>query len=398
VQADKITVIPHPDIELGWERTEIDAFLTLPESGINDDTGLIMVVDGFDGRADSAYQREELRPYLADKFNCIVVGVNYFGIFRKALYQIKPEFLFNINRIYGLELSLENFKNVQSEEGFYRIIAESVIQRGITSLDIRCQPTIKTGKDEYQSWGLLPAIDCLQVLGEVMKRYDLNQKRIMAYGNGYGAYIALLMAKFAPHTFSVIVDREAYSRAELKHIACGEVMEADYIYAFNIKFSDLKFTIASGSNNPWTIEDELSPYYFSDSHRRSRSLLEEKHRMESETRYYILHSAEALASLDDKDKCVSLLKNYNKVFYNRIPEIYADTAEDFKRFPHESLNKVPDKEIFEWLAELDENNLAKDSAATDFTLNSKHIFDCGEKKYEFQLDDEYNISVKIQEA
>lgn len=392
----KIELVPHEDIELGRERRDIEAFLNLPEAGLDENTGVIMVIEGLGSRA-HAQSRSELRQHLADAINCIAVGVNYFGIQRNDQLQISPAFLYNINRIYQLEITLDSFKKAISEEDIYRILAEAVIGKGITSLDIRCQPTLVTGRGEYQSWGFLPAIDCLQVLGEVIKQYEINSRRIMAYGNGYGAYIALLLGKFAPHTFSAIIDRGAYCRSELKHIACGEVMEADYTYAFNIRYSDLKFTIASGSNNPWTIEDELSPHYFSDSHRKIRSLLEEKHRMASETKYYIFHSeADESASIQDKDRCVDILQKYNAVLYNRYLAKDMDELEEEQQFPYDKYNQASDQDVFDWLCQVAGPDLGKSSEETDFSLNSQHEFDCGEKKYRFEFDDTYNLKVTIE--
>ena len=62
-----IKLNPHPDIELNQEREEIKAFLTMPDAGINPDTGIIMVVNELGELADSDYQKNELRPYLANK-------------------------------------------------------------------------------------------------------------------------------------------------------------------------------------------------------------------------------------------------------------------------------------------------------------------------------------------
>lgn len=148
----KLTLSPHPDIELGIERHEIEAFLCMPEKGINSDTGVIMVINELGELADSNYQQNELRPYLANKLNCIAVGVNYFGAYRNNQIQIRPSFLHNINRIYGLNFSMESFAGAQSSVDIYRTIAEAVVAKGITSLDLRCQPHLITGKDEYQSY------------------------------------------------------------------------------------------------------------------------------------------------------------------------------------------------------------------------------------------------------
>ena len=377
----KLVLEPHPDIELGVERKEIESLLTMPARGITPDTGVIMVVNGLGEPADSDYQQNVLRPYLADRLNCIAVGVNYFGVYRNSQIQIRPSFLYNINRIYGLNLSMENFAGAQNGVEIYRIIAEAVIAKGVTSLDLRCQPHLITGKDEYQSWGFLPAIDCLQILGEVLQKYDLNKHRIMAFGKHYGAYIALLMGKYAPHTFSAIIDYEGYSRVELKHIVNGELMEPDYMFSFNLN-NDMKFYIASACNNPWTIENELSPQYFSDSHRMIRSLLCEKHRVPSGTCYYIYHSEDnGMTSIYDKDRCVEILQRYNTVFYNR-------------KAAGEKEAEPTDIELFDRLLADHQENLQKPDGDTDFSLNSSYTFECNGQDYIFSYDDR-KVQVKI---
>lgn len=376
----KISLVPHQDIELDTERSEIDAFLTLPSQGIGPETGVIMVIPTMGEYADSDYHDQQLRPYLADKLDCIAVGVNYFGIYRNSQIQIRPSFLHNINRIYGLDMSMESFADAQGAVDVYKKIAEAVLSRGVTSLDLRCQPQLLTGKGEYQSWGFLPAIDCLQVLGEVLQRYDLNQRKILACGKNYGAYIASLMGKFAPHTFAAIIDLAGHTRTELKHVVSGELMEADYMFSFSLN-NDLLFYIASTCNNPWTIENEMSPLYFSDSHRKIRSLLHEAHRIPSETQYFVLHPEES-DSIADKDLCVDILQQYNSVDYRRIKPA------DYEKISNEL-------DMFEYLYKHAEINWPKDAANTDFSLNSTHEFACGDRSYKFSYDENGKIEVEI---
>lgn len=376
----KISLVPHHDIELDTERSEIDAYITLPSQGIGPATGVVMVIPTMGEYADSDYHAQQLRPYLADKLDCIAVGVNYFGIYRNSQIQIRPSFLNNINRIYGLSLSMESFADAQSGVDVYKKVAEAVLTRGVTSLDLRCQPHLITGKGEYQSWGFLPAIDCLQVLGEVLQRYKLNQRKIIACGKNYGAYIASLMGKYAPHTFSAIVDLAGHTRTELKHVVSGELMEADYMFSFNLN-NDLLFYIASTCNNPWTIEDELSPVYFSDSHRKIRSLMCEAHRIPSETRYYILQSEEA-PSLADKNLYVDILQQYNSVDYRHLkPEVYEKISNEL--------------DLFEYISNNMECDWQKNQTDTDFSLNHVHDFACGDRSYRFTYADNGEIQVSI---
>jgi len=390
----KLTLSPHPDIELNTARDEIEAFLTLPKDEMNAETGLIMVVDGFGGFANSQYQNNEVRPYLADKYNCAVAGVNYFGIQRGNSIQVNEGFYHNINKIYGLGLRKEELDNVKDANEFFVRIASRVIAKGVINLDMRCQPILVTGKGEYQSWGLLPAIDCLQALGEILRRYEINRKKIIVYGHSYGGYIASMMGKFAPHTISAVVDKGGYTKTELRHVAGGEIMEPDHIVSIPISDFPANFIISTAANNPWTIEDEMSPNYFSDSHRKIRNLLLEEQRVLSETKYYIFHSEkDGLVPVADKDKYVEVLQKYNPVHYKRVCE---DDLEGgiFKNL--ENAMGVSHGELFDLVAGLDREGLQKKSEDNDFSLNNVHTFRCGEKDYVFTYSDDCVLQVSIQ--
>ncbi|OMF91059.1 DUF2920 family protein [Paenibacillus sp. FSL R7-0337] len=68
---------PHADIELGFSRKELDYYVTSPVEGVTGETGLILTIPGFGGLANSVYQLEKLNPYLAEKYNCLVVSLKW---------------------------------------------------------------------------------------------------------------------------------------------------------------------------------------------------------------------------------------------------------------------------------------------------------------------------------
>ena len=377
-------IIPHQDIELEFSREPLLYYLCTPDSH-NSDSGIMMVINEFKGGSDSDYFKNELAPFLCEKFNCIVAGVNYFGYQRGRKIEFSEAFINNINRIYALTFNNELINSAKNDKQVYTIIANHLVGKGITALDPRCQPIMKTGKNEYQSWGFLPAIDNLTALGDLLKKYDINKNRIFVYGKNYGGYIAQLMGKFAPNTFSTIIEREGYSKSVLRHIVGGEIMEPDSEIRLNIQGYDHDFTISLASNNPWTIEDENSPYYFSDSHRKIRSLLQEKHKIPSKTNYFVYHTEDnGFSSIENKEKCVELLKKTNTIEFNRAP-VYD---------PYTNLSDIEFLDKF--LEEHDLKDLESSNDQTDFDLNSELDFDCGEKDYIFEYSEEGNLSVRIE--
>jgi hypothetical protein len=386
------TVKPHHDIELDTKRIDIDYYVSRPNQ-INAETGVILSITGFGFDARSPYIIQKLNPYLANKYNCIVVSLNYFGIFRGNEIVLSDEFTQQMKNIYGVPKSY--WKSKDSNNDIILKIASVLKEKGVNSIDPRCQITGITERDEYQSFGFLPALDCLTVLGDVLKRFPLiNKKKIIAYGSSYGGYIAMLCGKYAPNTFSIIIDNSGFSRAELKYIAGYQTLLVDY--APSVIFEGEEYKLIKSFNNPWTITDETSPQYFGDSHKLIRNLFVQDHRKPSETRYYTFHCVnDDIASVEDKDKVVQLLSCYNQTYYKRVTEHDID-GQLFKSYEHSM--KASLRKLFDHVAELDNSNkLMKESSKTDFDNETKYTFNCGEKNYVFIYSKDKTLRVKINE-
>jgi len=340
-------------------------------------------------RADSEYQRTKLRPYLADHYNCITVGINYFGIGNRietgATCIADNNFASWFRKIYSAVLDPCGQNSAVDANGLFKIIKKT----GISKLDARCRLTLVIAKEEYQSFGFLPAIDHLQVLGEILKQFNINRKRIIALGTPYGGYVALLLGKFAPNTFSVIIDSSGFVNANLRYIVGNEILdlEGEGYWDFN------GLRVYGVTNSPWTILDESSPCFFSDSCRDVRSLIHEKHTLESDTKYYIFHSAEdGVAPIHLKERFVDILRAKNvRVYFKKV------TSEDidgrvFKNTEH-GMNASM-RGVFDLVAGLDNDNFCKQNSNNDFDLKSIHSYDCGRKSYIFKYENTLNVSVE----
>ncbi|OKP85816.1 hypothetical protein A3844_15800 [Paenibacillus helianthi] len=384
---------PHADIELGFCREDLDYYVTLPVKGVTDRTGLILSIPGFGGLANSTYQIEKLNPYLAEKYNCIVVSLNYFGIYRGIETIMDDNFLRNMEFIYGVPSAY--WSDISSENDFYVKLGEILESKGVAQLDPRCQALKSTARNEYQSFGFLPALDCLTVLGDVIRKYpNLNKRKIIAYGSSYGGYIAMLCGKFAPNLFSVIIDNSGFSRAQMKHIVGREILEHDYVVTVN--YNNKPYTVPFAYNNPWTILDDTSPFYFGDSHKQIRNLLLREHRVKSDTRYYIFHCEEdQIASVEDKDKVAALLSNYNSTYYKRVGINDLDGVL-FKKYTHAMNASL--RKLFDYAAEQDkEYGLEKRQSANEFSTNNVNILNCGSKNYIFNFKEDFTMDVTITE-
>ena len=255
---------PHPDLEHGVPRQPLEYLLTPPDQGVNAETGLVMIVDG-DGFTPATSYNTFLRRYLATRTNCLAVGVFYFGCRLNSLDFVRlrpnPGFFVNLQAAHGIAVSAPAELETDT---LVRRLCRTLAGQGVTGLDPSCW-LIRSFEDEYSSYGLLPALDHLQVIGALMQRFPLNRNRFYVIGSSSGGHIAMMMGKLAPHTFSMIVDnsgevhnpmvrptRRSFRRGRIAGVECRGL-----------------------ELSPWD-EDPASPHCFSEHHRRIRDLAEEE--------------------------------------------------------------------------------------------------------------------------
>ncbi|MFD2369374.1 DUF2920 family protein [Brevibacillus sp. GCM10020057] len=388
----KFMITPHADIELFIKRDPIDYYVSIPGDGVTNDTGVILSIPGFGGTADSEYYSQKLNPYLAERYNCIVVSMNYFGIHRTRLMYLDNSFKESMEKLY--HTPVDYWDHITSDVELKQRIVKVLESKGMQSLDPRCQILRVTGRNEYQSFGFLPTLDCLTVLGDIFKRFpQVNKQKVIAYGSSYGGYIAMLCGKFAPNTFSLIIENSGFSRAEINFMVGREILKSDFV--MYQQHNEKVYSMSCAYNNPWTILDETSKFYLSDSHKLIRSLLVEEHRVPSETRYYHFHcEQDNIASVEDKDRVISLLRRYNPTFYKRVGQGDIDGVL-FKKYGHAMEASL--RKLFDYVAELDAGSqLLKRTPTNEFLENATRVFNCGEKDYYFHFKDDFSLEVKIE--
>ncbi|MMZ58600.1 hypothetical protein D1872_205880 [compost metagenome] len=149
----------HPNIYNNYSPRNLKIYFSEPDV-INDDTGILLLIPGFGGNANSNVYKK-MRSTFADKFNLITVQCDYFG--------------WGFMQAERLQESVSNFNDM----------------------------------------GIMQALDnitAVTVLAEIIKDNGLtfNAGKIIAYGQSHGAYIAYLCNIFAPSLFSLIIDNSAW--------------------------------------------------------------------------------------------------------------------------------------------------------------------------------------------
>src|SRR5690606_15003424 len=146
-----------------------DVYFRIPSTGINKDTGFVLLIPGFGAHAQSSVYKK-MRRVFADKYNLVAIQCHYLA--SEFMQTPKPEQVVTL-------LSSMNQHQLQSNG----------------------QVTLKMPLDEstnnYVDFGPIQAIDCLSAVLATKSvlddnGYRLNWGRGIVYGHSHGAYLAHL--------------------------------------------------------------------------------------------------------------------------------------------------------------------------------------------------------------
>ena len=357
---------------------------------------LIISIDGYGGHPESEYQSKKLRPYLSNKYESIVAGVSYHGINRTGnLVEFSPEMWENIFDLKPGEFTnkflgefTNRFLTGRPMEKILDDIFAFLVERKISRLSPLL--AIKSSlPDKYSSFGFLPAIEHLNVIYDILSNYKIKLSEINILGTSYGGYIALLMGKFAPHTFNFIIDNSGFVATQFSEIHPSLVTSSSsYMRMINNK----RYEIPVSTKSIWE-NNEFSNNYFSDAHRMIRNVTLKKHMIQSDTKYYSYHSQEdLLALITEKQLFCERLKDFAYVDFAKISENEIDGSL-FKSLNHGM--KASLRGLYDITFKKNELLGTKHNSQTDFHLNSQHVFDCFSKKYEFTYSMDRGLKVEI---
>ncbi len=375
-----------PEVNINVRDT-LEYYMVFP-SGYNENQkyGLVFCISGYGETIDSEYYLNKLCTYISDKYNLICVGVRYHNDKRSSnTFDINLPAICNF---YGVDSSSLN--NINSLDDVLDTVFDILIKRGIRALDKRLAFKTKI-YHKYSSFGFMPAIDHLYVLSNILKSYKIDKSNIIAFGTSYGGYIASLIAKYAPHTFSLVVDNSGFCLTQLQEVLGDDIDEA--FGSFTRYIGETRYEIPVKAESFWSV-DETSEHYFSDAHRQIRSLLIDSHRCKSATFYCCYHSVkDEIVPIYLKDKMYDLTSKYNPIYYKRVSDEDIDGAL-FKNTRHgmnASLRKMFDSSFKTY-----KQSKHKSSEYTDFDLGLSYSFKCSEKLYNFSYTN-YELNVSIEE-
>ncbi|HTH97517.1 MAG TPA: DUF2920 family protein [Stellaceae bacterium] len=368
---------PPPDFELGFTRKPMTYLAALPPGGIGERTGVILFLCPWGMHPREEYCRDVLLPRLAERYDCVAAAPIYFGIGVKCnpnASLVAPDGLADvIRRSCG-----DAVADLPLREQF-AVLARSGMMELPKSLAFMVNEF-----PEYQSFGLMPALDTLAVLADLLRRLPLRRDRLHCFGSSFGGYIANLVLKLAPNTFHAVVENSGLLAAMLREMA-------------NLEFDGFHWVSLEGvrvpvyNASPWTFNDPASPYFAGPAVMAVRDCRLKTHYASSKTHLCSYHSSgDKLAPIDEKRAFWSALGGKMDV---RATEVTAEMIDGrlFKNLDHgmgASLLELMD----DAMADLPDASV---DAVTDFDRRTERVLPAGDRSYVFRFAEDLSFHAEV---
>ncbi|EPV8106706.1 DUF2920 family protein [Campylobacter lari] len=274
------------DVELGIKR---ESKLEYRISYDNEKTmkAIVFIIGGY-GANVNIHFLDSYRNFIAKKFDVVAVNVFYHCFCQRKSdvekYSAKMTFLLDDirkfeNAFRDFKIEFETLDNIRNIEKYYKILDEKMKllkEQCVLNKDYKAELSVTfiPPNDEYQNFGIMAAIDHINALKDIIKKYPKFKSFPKIYGGGsYGGYLALMCAKIAPWYVDGVIDNSGAGLPPLRYIIGRDLNKGDAI----LNEDDLNSRVHCYIETYWTRKNPNSPYYFADENYLIRALLNKDH-------------------------------------------------------------------------------------------------------------------------
>ncbi|EAI3983194.1 DUF2920 family protein [Campylobacter jejuni] len=390
------------DVELGIKRTsKLEYRISYDDE--KDIKAIVFIVGGFGANANISFLDFD-REYIAKNFDVVVVHVFYHCFCaRKSIDQkYNPKLIPNqddLERVNGILKNINLGHLSVNEDNFEQIIpfieqrAGEIKQAGLVDesqkIELFCDFVPPNG--DYQNYGIMAAIDHINALKDLVKRFPKFADLPKIYGGGsYGGYLSLLIAKIAPWYVDGVIDNSGVC---LPFLACilGREMNQGEFY-----FEESSLRLYCFVYKYWT-RNINSSYYFGNENYLIRAILNSNHlkiqaNIDSDIVFLSYHSLQdTRASAQNK---IELYKCYQELGYDTTLHLIKDESDVDGRFI-KSLEhglRMTDKALFRKELPL---MLEKLQGRKSFMQENSISYPCGNKVFTFKdVGDKFELEIK----
>ncbi|RTJ97463.1 DUF2920 family protein [Campylobacter jejuni] len=270
------------DVELGIKRTsKLEYRISYDDE--KEMKAIVFVIGGFGVNANISFLDFD-REYIAKNFDVVAVHVFYHCFCaRKSIDQkYNPKLIPNqddLERVNGILKNINLGHLLANEDNFEQIIplieqrAREIKQAGLVDesqkIELFCDFVPPNG--DYQNYGIMAAIDHINALKDLAKRFPKFADLPKIYGGGsYGGYLSLLIAKIAPWYVDGVIDNSGPVLPNLHYIIGRAMGQAEFALECE------RLRILCFTHTLWNCYED-SKYYFCNKHYEIRSLLNSSH-------------------------------------------------------------------------------------------------------------------------
>ncbi|MGI7742754.1 DUF2920 family protein [Campylobacter coli] len=391
------------DVELGIKRTsKLEYRISYDDE--KEIKAIVFIIGGYGANA-NIYFLDSYRNYIAKNFDVVAVHVFYHCFCQRRSdvekYSTLADFtkddlklIEKVLRKYNIPCDqLANNTVVSHCEYLSEIMTElKMLNRLPYDFEERLSATFIPSRGEYQNFGIMAAIDHINALKDLVKRFPKLADLPKIYGGGsYGGYLALLIAKIAPWYVDGVIDNSGSAVPPLNYIL-GREMEHSYgDYYEDFPHNRIIFFLKTH----WT-RKENSPYFFNNENYFIRTLLNKDHLILQSQKnkniiYVSYHSKEdPLTPANFKQQTMQILKilGYD-VSLNLIDENKID-GKFIKNLDHGC--GIPDKALFRKELPL---MLEKLQGRKSLMQENSISYPCGNKVFIFKdVGDKFELVIK----
>ncbi|EJS2314682.1 DUF2920 family protein, partial [Campylobacter jejuni] len=271
------------DVELNIKRTsKLEYRISYDDE--KEIKAIVFIIGGFGANANISFLDFD-REYIAKNFDVVVVHVFYhcFCARQSIDQKYNPKLIPNqddLERVNGILKNINLGHLSVNKDNFEQIIplieqkVNKMKQAGLVDesqkIELSCDFIPPNG--DYQNYGIMAAIDHINALKDLVKRFPKFADLPKIYGGGsYGGYLALLIAKIAPWYVDGVIDNSGTVLPLLECIIGKDLSRPEFF------FSDLNKLVGMFIKTYWTREDERLSYFFTNENYMIRSLLNSSH-------------------------------------------------------------------------------------------------------------------------
>ncbi|EAI6735412.1 DUF2920 family protein [Campylobacter jejuni] len=227
------------DVELNIKRTsKLEYRISYDDE--KEIKAIVFIIGGYGANA-NIYFLDSYRNYIAKNFDVVAVHVFYHCFCQRrsdvekysAFTIFTKDDVSNLSQVL-LEIGVNINVNLENAQQCYELLNQNITtlkSQGKLAQNYQAKftSTFVPPNGDYQNYGIMAAIDHINALKDLVKRFPKFADLPKIYGGGsYGGYLALLIAKIAPWYVDGVIDNSGSALPSPMFILERESGQYDY--------------------------------------------------------------------------------------------------------------------------------------------------------------------------